>query len=200
MKKTQIVLSAVFAAIFVMLLSFTVSASENPVSLDGIQIRINEPYGIRYIAKVEGTTSDYDEVGMLIIPASKLSGDLTLDTAAVGKITSKSQDFRYFSQAKDSFQYTLCFIGLENKHYGVEYVVRPYVVYTPEGGEQQIVYAEEYKNYTMTPAKITEKVLENYADTYCDYIAEDHEKIDDRLTEYNRYLDELVAGEEEELF
>ena len=198
MKKSRFILAAVFAIIFVMLFAFTASASENPVSLDGIQIRINEPYGIRYIATVEGATSDYDEVGMLVIPTEKLSGELTLDTPKVGKITSKSQDFRYFSESNDHFQYTLCLIGLENEHYGVEYVVRPYVVFTTDGGEQQTVYAETYKNYALTPAKITEKVLENYADMYCDAIAQDHEKLDDRLTEYNRYLDELAASEDEE--
>ena len=96
MKKSRFILAAVFAIIFVMLFAFTASASENPVSLDGIQIRINAPYGIRYIATVEGATSDYDEVGMLVIPTEKLSGELTLDTPKVGKITSKSQDFRYF--------------------------------------------------------------------------------------------------------
>ncbi len=192
MKKVRILFSVFLATALLAIVSFAVSAD---VSLDGVQIRINEPYGVRYIANVDGAISDYDEVGMLIIPSDKLSGKLTLDTAGVGKISSINEDFRYFSVSDTSFKYTLCLVGLENAHYGNEYVVRPYVVYT-EGGEQQTLYAESYENYTMTPAKITEKVLEMYADKYTDAIAADYELIDDRLTEYNLYLDELASSED----
>ncbi len=192
MKKARILFSVLLATALLAIVSFAVSAD---VSLDGVQIRIGEPYGVRYIANVDGVISDYDDVGMLIIPSDKLSGELTLDTAGVGKISSINEDFKYYSVSDTSFKYTLCLVGLENVHYGKEYAVRPYVVYT-EGGEQQTLYAESYENYTMTPAKITEKVLEMYADKYTDSIAADYELIDDRLTEYNLYLDELPASED----
>lgn len=197
MKKTKLLLTALFAILLMSVLSIAVFASENPVTLDGLQIRISEPYGIRYIANVEGSLSDYDEVGMLIMPTDKLEGELTLETVGAGKISSASGNFNLYAVGDDHFKFTLCVIGLENKHYGVKYSVRPYVVYT-EDGVQKTVYCEKYDHYSLSPAKITEKILEMYADEYSSFTASDYDLLDSKLTEYHKYADALAESEGEE--
>ncbi len=195
MGKVRLVAALFFTVALMLCVGFCVSA-EQSVSLDGIQIRLNEPYGIRYIATASGAVSDYDEVGMLIVPQNNLTGELTLETPLARKISSTNEKFNYFGISADNFEYTLCLIGLEYKNYATEYVVRPYAVYTADG-VQQTIYGENYENYALTPATVTEKVLEKYADEYSADTARDYEAIDNNLTGYYKYLDELAESDDE---
>lgn len=199
MKKTALllVLAIIISAIFIC--PFSVTAENTPeVALDGVQIRLTENHGLRFIAKVSGKYTDYDEVGMLALPAEYLNGELTLRTAGVKKISSTNPDFKYFEHADNYFRYTLCFTEITHDMYERQYVVRPYVKYT-ENGSTKTVYGTNSDDYILSTAQTTLLMMEKYADDYTgeeSYIAE-YEKLDALYTNYNEYLQSLIPPVEE---
>lgn len=199
MRKVKIILILLSISLALILLgSHCVFAENSPsVALDGVQIRLTETRGIRYIAEVSGKASDYDEVGMLILPYEMLNGELTLDTPDAGKISSLDEGFNYFSHEADSFRYTLCLIGLTHEKYDREYVVRPYVKYT-DGGVTYTVYGENSEQYISSPIKFTENTLMMYADKYGELPEEEQTILDGIVTDYYKYLEENKPEEEPE--
>ncbi|MBR5527954.1 MAG: hypothetical protein IKV97_03040 [Clostridia bacterium] len=196
MKKTlsAVLISLVMALLFAATSLCTFADEAHTVSLDGVQIRLTSERGIRFFAKVSGTPADYDEVGMLIIPQNLLMGELTLDTPNAKKVSSANEGFNYFDSTKNAFRYTLCLINVTHERYGRNFVVRPYVKYT-ENGEQITLYADNYPDYILSAAQFTEYILEDYADKYTRELKADHDAIDNILTDYNRYLDDLAASQ-----
>jgi len=196
MKKLRIFLCMLFASAMLFGAVQAVSADEPAVILDGVQVRLTESRGIRFFAKVAGAYTDYDEVGMLIIPNELLVGDLTLETQFAKSVSSANEGFVYFDHAADSFRFTLCLINVSHEHYGKDFVVRPYVKYTVDGN-QITEYADNYTDYTVSAAEFTKRILVDYADKYSDEVKENHDAIDNIVTDYNLYLDELAASEEQ---
>lgn len=194
-----------FSAIVIFILTFVVSTGSfcayaesgntvgKQVFTDGVQIRLSQNRGLRFIACVSGAPEDYDEVGIIAIPQKYVSGELTLDTPNIAKISNLDSGFKYFDISESSFRYTLCFVNLKYEQFDRRYVVRPYVKYT-EQGEPKTVYGDNYTDYILSPAEFVSAVLENYADNYTEADKANHDIIDDMLTGYEKYLDSTVIA------
>lgn len=166
------------------------------VALSGIQLRLSEPWGFRFLIRVSGTPSDYTEVGAAVLPTDRLNGALTEETAGASVVSSRNDNFRYFSQSADGFVYTVCIIGIDFDKFDRSYEVMSYVRCL-ENGEEKTFYGENSAEYRLPVSTVSEELLKQYCDRYTRDELSDITAIETLLSGYYAYVDEQNADPEE---
>lgn len=127
------------------------------LTADAYQIRVpyagaeETTFGFRFISEVNVGNYKAKEFGTLVIPAAKLVGDLTVETADVAKVVAE----KFMSETTETFkQYNATMVDIKGANYAVDFTYRPYIVLE----DDSIVYGE------VATANILETITALYAD------------------------------------